>query len=86
MIRLLIEGEPSKSEYTFWETLLKNSTRGFKIYSSAGSTGAEATARSLCSDAQKDDIAVLGVDRYTVSTYRKYAAVRHITPSKRVSP
>ena len=71
MIRLIIEGESGKSEYVFWYTLLKSLTSNlFEIYSTFGNKGAENVVRHICTIAKKDDIVILGLDKYTWSTYK----------------
>ena len=70
MIRLIIEGEAGKSEHSFWDTLLKSTPHSFVIYSAYGNGQGEATTRKALGMAQKGDIIILGLDKYTWSTYK----------------
>ena len=70
MIRLIIEGEVGKSEYSFWDTLLKSMPNNFVIYSAYGNGQGEAITRQVLGVAQKGEIIILGLDRYTWSTYK----------------
>lgn len=71
MIRLIIEGEKGKAEDTFWHTLLTSlTTNPFKIYTTHGNKSAEAVVRMICNEAQRSDIVILGLDKYTWATYK----------------
>ena len=70
MIRLIIEGETGKSEYSFWDTLLKSTPHSFVIYSAYGNGQGEATTRNVLGVAQKGEIIIFGLDKYTWSTYK----------------
>jgi hypothetical protein len=72
---LIIEGEPNNAEDKFWKKLFSKTPHRSKIYFSYGNYGSELVTRKLKSEAKQGDIVILGLDKYTLSTYRTCADI-----------